>query len=74
MTFLVEDVFRQARLAGVDVRAILGEAANDPLTSMTWAMESQAAEVGSRIGVKFGEAFRYERLHPLVEALLAGQA
>lgn len=73
MTFLVEDVFRQARLAGLDVRTILGEAAHDPMAAMTWAMEMQAAEVGGRIGVKFGEAFRYERFHPLVETLLAGQ-
>ena len=70
--FLVEDVIRQGKLAGLDLRAILGEALDDPLAALTWAMEAQAAEVGQRIGVAFGEAFRYARFHPFVENLLQG--
>ncbi len=68
--FLVEDVMRQARLAGLDLRALLGEAASGPMAALTWALEAQASETGSRAGVRYGEAFRYVRFHPFVEGLL----
>lgn len=70
MRFLVDDVLRQAALAGIDVRAIFGEAADHPEILMAWALQSQAAEVGARIGVKYGEAFRYIRFHPFIESLI----
>jgi hypothetical protein len=34
-------------------------------------MRAQAAEVGARLGLAYGEAFRYVRFHPIVEDLLA---
>jgi hypothetical protein len=34
-------------------------------------VQTQAAEVGKRIGVRFGEAFRYARFEPIVEHVLA---
>ncbi len=71
--FLVEDVLRQAQLAGLDLRAWLGEALDDPLQALAWAMQAQAAEIGQRIGVTYGEAYRYVRFHPFVENLLAMQ-
>ncbi|RCK72527.1 MAG: hypothetical protein ANABAC_1875 [Anaerolineae bacterium] len=71
--FLVEDVLRQARLAGLDLRALLGEALDDPLQALAWAMRAQAAEIGQRIGVAYAEAYRYVRFHPFVENLLAMQ-
>jgi LmbE family N-acetylglucosaminyl deacetylase len=74
VAFLVEDVMRQARLAGVDLGALLGEAAQDPMAALTWAMQAQGAEVGAKIGVEYGEAFRYTRFHPLVETLLGASA
>ncbi len=74
MAFLVEDVLIQARIAGLDVDNLLGEASGDPLAAMTWFMEAQAAQVGSKIGVRFGEGFRYERFHPIVENFLSRQA
>lgn len=70
VAFLVEDVMRQARLAGIDVTAILGEASADPMAALAWAIRAEAAEVGQRAGVEYGEAFRYVRFHPLVESLL----
>jgi LmbE family N-acetylglucosaminyl deacetylase len=72
--FLVEDIMIQARIAGLDVQSLVGDAANDPLSAMTWFMEAQAAQVGSTIGASFGEGFRYERFHPIVENFLSMQA
>jgi len=74
VTFLVEDVLRQARMSGLDLRAMLGDALDDPVTALAWAMEAQAAEAGRQIGVQFGEPFRYVRFHPVVETLLVTQA
>ena len=73
MTFLVEDVLRQAKLAGLDAQSLLGAAVGDPMAAMTWAMQAQASEVGRRAGVQYGEAFRYARFHPFVENLLTGR-
>jgi len=69
ITFLVEGIFRQARQAGIDPLVVLGDGISDPLAAFTWAVQAQAAEVGSRAGFRFGEAYRYERYHPLVETL-----
>jgi LmbE family N-acetylglucosaminyl deacetylase len=71
--FLVEDVMHQARLAGIDVRAILGDAAQDPMAALAWAIQAEASQVGERGGFPYGEAFRYVRFHPLVESLLGNQ-
>jgi LmbE family N-acetylglucosaminyl deacetylase len=73
MDFLVEDIFLQARQAGLDLKAILGDSAADPLAAMTWAMQTEAAQIGQKGGVALGEAFRYVRYHPYVEALLSTQ-
>lgn len=70
--FLVAGVLQQAALAGLDVQAVFGEAAHDPMALLAWGMQTQAAEVGRQIGVQFGEAFRYERFHALVEGMLTG--
>jgi len=71
--FLVEDVLRQAQLAGINIPDVIGDMAGDPASLMAWALQTQAAEIGSRIGVKYGEAFRYIRFHPFIEALLPSQ-
>lgn len=73
MQFLVEGLAEQARHAGLDVRSALGNAADDPMMAIAWALETQAREIGARIGVEFGEAFRYEHYHPLIEKFLAAQ-
>ncbi len=73
MDFLVEDVRRQAQLAGLDMEALLGAAAADPMLAVGWAMRSQAAEVGKPAGFEYGEAFRYARFHPFVEGLIPTQ-
>lgn len=70
VAFLVEDVLRQARLAGLEVDSLLGTMAAEPRLALEWALRAQAAEVGARIGVAYGEAFRYARFHPIVEGLL----
>jgi len=68
--FLVESISRQARQAGLDLEAVLGDATQNPMESFAWAMQSQAAEVGRPEGYTFGEAYHYERYHPIVENLL----
>jgi N,N'-diacetylchitobiose non-reducing end deacetylase len=70
VTFLVEGILREARLAGLDVEAALGSMASDPMAALEWALRAEAAEAGKRIGVAYGEAFRYVRFHPIVENLL----
>jgi LmbE family N-acetylglucosaminyl deacetylase len=69
--FLVEGMLHQAQLAGLDVGAQFGEAADDPLALLTWGVQAQAAEAGRPIGAQYGEAYRYERFDPLIEAALA---
>ncbi|MFZ5809641.1 MAG: PIG-L deacetylase family protein [Chloroflexota bacterium] len=69
--FLVEGVFQQARLAGLDLAALLGEAAQKPELAFEMALRQQAAEVGQRAGFAYGEAYRYERFSPVVEQILA---
>jgi LmbE family N-acetylglucosaminyl deacetylase len=72
IAFLVEDVFRQARLAGLDLDALLGESLDTPMTAVAWALKAQASKVGQQIGVQYGEAFRYARFHPFIESLVEG--
>ncbi|MEW6094630.1 MAG: PIG-L deacetylase family protein [Chloroflexota bacterium] len=72
IAFLVEDVLRQARLAGLDLDALLGDSLGDPMTAVAWALKTQAGKVGQQISVEYGEAFRYARFHPFVESLLEG--
>ncbi len=69
--FLVDDVLSQARLAGLDPKALLGEAATDPSAAIAWFIENNAAVIGQSAGVPYGEAFRYERFHPLIEGFLS---
>ncbi len=72
--FLVEEVLRQARRAGLDPKAMLGPMVEDPAAAMAWALRSEAAQIGQRAGFAYGEAFRYVRFHPIVESLLGAQA
>ncbi|MBN1954891.1 MAG: PIG-L family deacetylase [Anaerolineae bacterium] len=71
--FLVEDIARQAELAGLDLRARMGELAANPRQAIAWAVRQEAAATGQPAGLAFGEAFRCARFHPYVEALLAPQ-
>ncbi len=72
MQFLVEDVLIQARLAGLPVDTMMPGVDDNPMLAMTWAMQAEAAQVGAKAGVQFGEAFRYQRFHPFIESLLNG--
>lgn len=71
--FLVDEVLRQAQIAGLDLRAVLGPMVEDPAMAMAWALRSEAAQIGQRAGFAYGEAFRYVRFHPVIETLLGGQ-
>jgi LmbE family N-acetylglucosaminyl deacetylase len=73
MIFLVEDILSQAKMAGLDLKATVGEALDDPNSAMWLAMQMKAAEVGAKAGYELGEAFRKTRFHPLIEGLLAGK-
>jgi LmbE family N-acetylglucosaminyl deacetylase len=68
--FLVEDIFRQAKMAGIDLKVVLGDAVNDHRSAMDTAMRLKAVEVGSKVGFKMGEAFRITRFHPVIENML----
>jgi LmbE family N-acetylglucosaminyl deacetylase len=70
MIFLVDDVKRQAALAGLDMDAMSGTALDDPITAISWAMKEQSSRVGQSIGIEYGEAFRYVRFHPFIETLV----
>jgi N,N'-diacetylchitobiose non-reducing end deacetylase len=70
MKFLVEDIIRQAQVAGVDLHVMAGDALDDPRSAMHLAMQARAVEIGTKTGVALGEAFRVTRFHPLVESLL----
>lgn len=72
--FLVDGIFNDARKAGIDLASLLGETASNHLMAFTWAMQTQAAEVGQKAGFTYGEAFRYVRLHPFVENILTTQS
>jgi LmbE family N-acetylglucosaminyl deacetylase len=71
--FLVEDVRRQAEVAGISLESVLGEAARDSMAALAWAIQAEASELGRRSGFTYGEAFRYVRFHPIVEALLGDE-
>lgn len=71
VVFLVEGLLRQARLAGLDVRAAFGPAADSPAALLAWGLRQLAAQVGRARGMAYAEAYRYERFHPLIEAMLA---
>lgn len=71
VVFLVEGMLHQARLAGLDVAEALGAAADSPATLLVWGLRQQAALVGQVHGLPYAESYRYERFHPLIEAVLA---
>jgi LmbE family N-acetylglucosaminyl deacetylase len=76
MTFLVEEVLRQAAMLGPslpDLKQQMIQAAGNPAIAMAWFLKAQAAEIGGQIGVSYGEAFRYERFHPVIESFLKRQ-
>jgi LmbE family N-acetylglucosaminyl deacetylase len=70
MKFLVEDILQQAQSAGVNLKEVVGDAMDDPNSAMRLAMQARAAEVGAKVGIALGEAFRVTRFHPLIEALI----
>ena len=70
MKFLIEDILIQVQAAGIDVKAIVGDLLDDPAAAIAWALQIQAAQVGQKINVKYAEAFRYNRFHPIVEGLI----
>ena len=70
IAFLMEDVFRQARMAGINFQNKIGPEASDPAAIFRWIMRRQAAEAGHPAGLALGEAFHYERFSPMVEDVL----
>jgi LmbE family N-acetylglucosaminyl deacetylase len=70
--FLVDDLVRQAIIAGVGENEMLIIARQNPLQALTFFMHQQAELMGSQEDYELGEAFRYVRFHPLVESILPG--
>lgn len=70
MRFLVEDFLRQGNIAGLDLNSIMGETISDPNAAISLAMTTSAAEAGKKIGVEYGEPYRYSRFHPFIESIL----
>ena len=71
MVFLVAGVMREAEVAGLELRAMFGDSADDPAALLAWAMQVEAAKVGQQFGVPYGEVYRFERFTPLIESVLA---
>jgi len=69
--FLVEGLLQEARMAGLDLKATLGEIADNKLALFQMGMRMQAAEIGAAHGFELAEFFHYERYHPLVESFLS---
>lgn len=70
MNFLVEDFFLQAKIAGVDLESRLGSAINDPFMTLSYAIMTQAEQIGQKAGYKYGESYRFTRFHAFIEGLL----
>lgn len=70
VTFLVEDFFLQAKIAGVDLESRLGPAINDPVLALSYAIMTQAEQIGKKEGCKYGESYRFTRFHAFIEGLL----
>lgn len=70
VVFLVEDFFRQASIAGIDLKTALGPALNDPFDALSFALISQAEQIGKNAGVKYAESYRYTRFHAFIEDIL----
>lgn len=67
---IVKEVAWHASLAGLDPQILVGAAQEDPMQLVGEWVRARAAEVGLQLGVPYAEAFRYQRYHPVVEALL----
>jgi LmbE family N-acetylglucosaminyl deacetylase len=70
VVFLVEDFFRQAQIAGIDLQSVLGPSMNDPFLAISFALISQAELIGKKAGVKYAESYRYSRFHAFIEDIL----
>ncbi len=73
VAFLVEEVMRQAAVAGVDVSGIVsgdGMGSEGAALAIAWAIRERARADGAAAGLEFAERFRYTRFPPMVEALL----
>lgn len=71
VVFLVEDVLRQAAMAGLDAAQFVGAGSTDPLHLLHYGIRLQDAETGRKYGVAYAEEYRWARYHPVVEAALA---
>jgi N,N'-diacetylchitobiose non-reducing end deacetylase len=71
---MAEGLRRQALVAGLTDGETQQVLPADPMAALAEAMRRQASELGARIGVRYGEAFRYERFDPAIEELLAARA
>ena len=71
--FLVEDVLRQVRAIGLDLEQMLAPELKDPMTALSWMVQTEAALTGQKIGAPFAEAFRFTRFHPSIEFILKSQ-
>ena len=71
--FLVEDVIRQAEVAGLDAKVFMGRSFTSPFDALKLAMEATAKEIGQAAGLAYGEGYHYTRFHPYVEALISSK-
>ncbi|MCE1252714.1 MAG: PIG-L family deacetylase [Anaerolineae bacterium] len=70
IAFLMEDIFRQAGMAGINFQNKIGPEATDPTAIFRWGMRRQASEAGRAVGLALAETFHYERFNPLIESAL----
>lgn len=70
VVFLVEDFYKQAEIAGIDLQGKLGPTVNDPFQALSLAIVMQAEQIGEKAGIKYGESYRYTRFHAFIEDIL----
>lgn len=58
VAYLIEGLLHQTRLAGLNVEATLGPAAESPAALMAWGLREQAVQLGQRCGMVFTEIGR----------------
>jgi len=71
--FLVEDFFRQASIAGIDLKNMFNLSLDYPFLALAYALTTQAEQVGRKAGVKYAESYRYTRFHAFIENLLENE-
>jgi N-acetyl-1-D-myo-inositol-2-amino-2-deoxy-alpha-D-glucopyranoside deacetylase len=73
ITFFIEEMMLQARHAGLDPETLLVPFGGDYGAAIAWSIRATDGETGNPAHYAFGEAYHYQRYHPVIETFLAAQ-